>query len=176
MISGDIDEFEIRATSSDKEPRIWTRDTLDTAKSIADQAVSRLGYERAQVVNTYGGVRSDILYLAEPWPRTYYVGVDMTRERLTIVVNRPMKGIPFSVWRGIVQVSYSSISTPTTEVFYFPNEEHVKKAERILSGALFLPVNGKCEDYEACGYCGFDHEYEYESAHKWHTNNPGKGY
>lgn len=25
-------------------------------------------------------------------------------------------------------------------------------------------------DYEICGYCGFDHSYEYTEAHKWHTN------
>ena len=28
-------------------------------------------------------------------------------------------------------------------------------------------------DYEACGDCGFDHSYEYEQAHAWHTANPG---
>lgn len=27
-------------------------------------------------------------------------------------------------------------------------------------------------DYEACGECGFDHDYEYEQAHKWHTEHP----
>ena len=25
------------------------------------------------------------------------------------------------------------------------------------------------EDYEPCGECGFDHNYEYESAYKWHS-------
>ena len=27
-------------------------------------------------------------------------------------------------------------------------------------------------DYETCGDCGFDHDYEYEEAAKWHTENP----
>lgn len=26
-------------------------------------------------------------------------------------------------------------------------------------------------DYEACGSCGYDHDYEYEEASKWHTEN-----
>ncbi len=28
-------------------------------------------------------------------------------------------------------------------------------------------------DYETCGDCGFDHDYEPEVAAAWHTNNPG---
>ena len=28
-------------------------------------------------------------------------------------------------------------------------------------------------DYEPCGDCGYDHGYEYEEAHKWHSDNPG---
>lgn len=28
-------------------------------------------------------------------------------------------------------------------------------------------------DYETCGDCGFDHEYEYAEAADWHTANPG---
>lgn len=40
------------------------------------------------------------------------------------------------------------------------------KCERIVRE--FLPA-----DYEQCGDCGFDHSYEYESAHAWHANNPG---
>jgi len=31
-------------------------------------------------------------------------------------------------------------------------------------------------DYEPCGYCGFDHGYEYEEAYKWHKEHPGEGY
>jgi hypothetical protein len=31
----------------------------------------------------------------------------------------------------------------------------------------------KPSDYEPCGYCGFDHEYEYAEAHKWHSEHPG---
>lgn len=27
------------------------------------------------------------------------------------------------------------------------------------------------EDYEQCGYCGFDHEYEYADAKRWHSEN-----
>ena len=30
-------------------------------------------------------------------------------------------------------------------------------------------------DFEECGYCGFDHEYEYESAYKWHEENDPNG-
>lgn len=26
-------------------------------------------------------------------------------------------------------------------------------------------------DYEECGYCGFDHTYDYEHAVAWHTEN-----
>jgi hypothetical protein len=29
------------------------------------------------------------------------------------------------------------------------------------------------EDYEPCGDCGYDHDYEYEQAHSWHTKNHG---
>lgn len=57
------DEFLITATAEGKEPRTWTRSTYDVAKYIADSAVSdRLNYERAEVINTYGGHNSDVLY------------------------------------------------------------------------------------------------------------------
>lgn len=29
------------------------------------------------------------------------------------------------------------------------------------------------DDYESCGDCGYDHDYEYEQAHSWHTKNHG---
>lgn len=57
----DTDEFEIKATGKDGE-RIWTRSKYDTAKVIADQTITKLGYEKVQVVNTFGGHRSDVLY------------------------------------------------------------------------------------------------------------------
>lgn len=28
------------------------------------------------------------------------------------------------------------------------------------------------EDYEPCGYCGYDHAYEYEEAYLWHISHP----
>lgn len=59
----DTDEFEIKATCPDKEDRIWTRSKLSTAQFIADQAILRLGYAHAVVVNTFGGHRSDPLYV-----------------------------------------------------------------------------------------------------------------
>lgn len=59
------DEFEIKATGNDKPERIWTRNNLHASKMIADQAVSKLGYAKAEVVNTFGGDRSDPLHTAE---------------------------------------------------------------------------------------------------------------
>ena len=32
------------------------------------------------------------------------------------------------------------------------------------------------DDFEECGYCGFDHEYEALEANQWHEENPGQGY
>lgn len=57
----DTDEFEIKATGPEGE-RIWTRNTYDVAKYIADSTITKLGYQRAQVINTFGGHRSDVLY------------------------------------------------------------------------------------------------------------------
>ncbi len=59
----DTDEFEIRATGPEGE-RIWTRNTYDVAKHIAEQTITKLGYTHVQVVNTFGGHRSDVLYEA----------------------------------------------------------------------------------------------------------------
>ena len=61
MAGSDTDEFEIKATGPEGE-RIWTRSTYDVAKYIADSTITKLGYHRAQVVNTFGGHRSDVLY------------------------------------------------------------------------------------------------------------------
>lgn len=58
----DTDEFEIKATGEGMETRTWTRSTMGAASAIADQAVTKLGYALAEVVNTYGGHRSDVLY------------------------------------------------------------------------------------------------------------------
>lgn len=62
---GDTDEFEIKATGPQGE-RIWTRSHYGTAKIIADQTITKLGYTRAEVVNTYGGHRSSVLYEVTP--------------------------------------------------------------------------------------------------------------
>ena len=58
----DTDEFEITATATGKEPQVWTRSHYGVAKVIADQTITKLGYEKAVVVNTFGGHRSDVLY------------------------------------------------------------------------------------------------------------------
>lgn len=58
----DTDEFEITATHPDKEPKVWTRNKYETAKVVADSTITRLGYLKAVVVNTFGGHRSDVLY------------------------------------------------------------------------------------------------------------------
>lgn len=34
----------------------------------------------------------------------------------------------------------------------------------------------KPQDYEQCGYCGFDHAYEAIEARAWHRANPRQGY
>ena len=59
-----MDEFEITATAPDKKSRVWTRATLMVAKIIADSAI-RQGYTKAVVINTYGGLRSNPIYIAE---------------------------------------------------------------------------------------------------------------
>lgn len=60
------DEFEIKATGHPTEPdRIWTRDHLAPCIFIAEKAVRSLGYKRAEVVNTFRGVRSDPLHVVE---------------------------------------------------------------------------------------------------------------
>jgi hypothetical protein len=33
----------------------------------------------------------------------------------------------------------------------------------------------KPSDYEVCGFCGFDHSYDYENAVKWHRQNDPNG-
>lgn len=58
----DTDEFEITATKPGQEPRVWTRNKYEVAKVIADSTITRLGYQKAVVVNTFGGHRSDVLY------------------------------------------------------------------------------------------------------------------
>ncbi len=58
----DTDEFEITATHPSKEARVWTRNKYEVAKVVADSTITRLGYEKAVVVNTFGGHRSDVLY------------------------------------------------------------------------------------------------------------------
>lgn len=61
-----MDEFLIVAkgnVASDEET--WTRNNLAAAQMIADQAISRLGYKEAKVYNTYGGTRSDALYVVQ---------------------------------------------------------------------------------------------------------------
>lgn len=62
----DEDEFRISAfmESQVMPSRKWTRSTLAAAKSIADQAVSKLNYLTAEVRNTFGGDISDVLYKA----------------------------------------------------------------------------------------------------------------
>lgn len=60
------EEFEVRATGPDMPVRIWTREKLDPCKFIAERAVEDLGYTKAEVVNTFGGVRSNPIYTVTP--------------------------------------------------------------------------------------------------------------
>jgi len=57
-----IDEFRITASKPGCEDRVWTRNSYSAAKAVADNAVIKLGYVIAQVVNTFGGHVSDTLY------------------------------------------------------------------------------------------------------------------
>jgi hypothetical protein len=59
------DEFLIVAKLDGQPDRSWTRSTLSVAQHIADQAITRLGYTTASVVNTFGGHVSDPLYKVE---------------------------------------------------------------------------------------------------------------
>lgn len=63
------EEFKIEAFKTNESgreiTRIWTRDKLSVAKFIADSAVEKLGYSRAEVRNTFGGDVSNLLYKIE---------------------------------------------------------------------------------------------------------------
>ena len=62
----ETDEFLITASGHATEPdRTWTRSRLYVAEFIADSAVRKLGYSKAQVINTYGEHLSDPLYVVE---------------------------------------------------------------------------------------------------------------
>lgn len=58
------DEFEVRGYTDDEGERggTWTRATLAASMAFAEELVARHGYRRAEVRNTYGGHRSDVLY------------------------------------------------------------------------------------------------------------------
>jgi len=55
-------------------------------------------------------------------------------------------------------------------------EDHLREAYECYSDAIEKVGGNLPEDYEECGYCGFDHVYEPEQAAKWHEENPGQGY
>jgi hypothetical protein len=57
-----LDEFEIIATDADGTSRVWKRSRLAPCKVIAESAVQKLGYQKAQVFNVFGGNRSESLY------------------------------------------------------------------------------------------------------------------
>ena len=67
MSGWQMDEFEIKGTGHKTDPdRIWTRSDPKTAEHIALQVVHKLGFARAEVVNTYGGHRSNPLVIVTP--------------------------------------------------------------------------------------------------------------
>jgi hypothetical protein len=45
---------------------------------------------------------------------------------------------------------------------------HLREALTPNVGDPFFP-----SDYEPCGDCGYDHDYEPRHAYEWHTKNPG---
>ena len=57
-----LDEFEIIATDADGTSRVWKRSRLASSKAIAEFAVNKRGYVKAQVFNVFGGNRSESLY------------------------------------------------------------------------------------------------------------------
>lgn len=61
-----MDEYEIKATGEGMEDRIWTRDKLSSSKKVAEGAIAKLGYSKAEVFNTFGGHRGWSLYTVTP--------------------------------------------------------------------------------------------------------------
>lgn len=118
--------------------------------------------------------------------RTYHVGKNPVNGRDLLTVHARVGDMPFAVWRDLGRlagVSYDNLAGHCVYEFILPGK--LEEARKILRGGMWEerptpPRNGKWEDrpadYEACGYCGFDHSYEYEAAYRWHTDNPGKGY
>lgn len=57
------------------------------------------------------------------------------------------------------------ISKKSKDAFFF--------SLRAYGGKVVEPSEAPLPaDYEACGQCGFDHAYEHQEAHAWHTKNP----
>lgn len=60
------EEFEIKATGhATKEDLILTRSYLAPSIFLAEKAI-QIGYSRAEVINTFGGHRSQPIYVATP--------------------------------------------------------------------------------------------------------------
>lgn len=61
----------------------------------------------------------------------------------TIKINVGLKDIPYTVWRDTVRFAASSIDTHGDITFYFPNQDNLNQAKKVLEGALFVPsTNG----------------------------------
>jgi hypothetical protein len=112
--------------------------------------------------------------------RTYTWSKNPVNGRDILTMHARVGDMPFGVWRDLGRLagkSYDNLAGHCVYEFLLPNKR--EEAKRILDGGMWEEREGHPTppaDYEACGYCGFDHDYEPAQAHKWHTDNPGEGY
>ncbi len=52
------------------------------------------------------------------------------------------------------------------------SEPHIGRWNGLQTELLTYTTLGPASDYEPCGECGFDHSYEQQEAHNWHSKNP----
>lgn len=88
------------------------------------------------------------------------------------VIVTPVHGEPTQI--HIESDDYDAIMKFMTEYFSMsPGEADIEVIENSDSELNSQPqeLDNPPSDYEECGHCGFDHEYDYELAKSWHEEN-----
>mgnify|MGYP003403044754 CR=1 FL=1 len=84
------------------------------------------------------------------------------------------KGDKVSTPDGLGTVVYKRMKAPDySKVEVYSVRIDSKCNTTNYSGTIYLAKDVGPSDYEQCGDCGYDHEYEYTEAHKYHNVNKG---
>lgn len=122
----------------------------------------------------FQGMWSNLKKNAEEYSPKHQISraIDLLDEAAKIFEQAGMEDLSDQVVEVLNKCVEDANLVPFPEVDKLNAKDKFKKKNKDICPACHKEHNDKTDcDYEECGYCGFDHEYELKEARDWHLKN-----